>query len=231
MEYLINLLEAHMTSFSLVSYVAAFAAGVLVSFTPCVYPLVPVTVAFIGGQAGGSRKKTLLYSTAYILGIAIMYAIFGAVAAVTGSLFGRLSTSPITQFIVANVFILMGLSMLDVWQIPTVSIGQRFKTQLGTRAGIIGSLVFGMASGTVFAPCTAPVLGVLLVMVGTQQNIIYGISVLFVYSLGMSTLLFIAGLSAGFLTTMPKAGKWTVMIKKAFGWLMIFMGEYFLINT
>ncbi|MFH1380396.1 MAG: cytochrome c biogenesis protein CcdA [bacterium] len=231
MDQLLGMLENSLQSFSLISYVAAFGAGVLTSFTPCVYPMLPVTVAYIGGKSGGSRMKSIFLTLSYVLGIAVMYSILGAAASLTGSLFGRLSTNPWIQFGIANIFILIGLSMLDVWQFPAFSCADKFKTSIGSKFPYLGAFLFGIAAGSVFAPCTAPVLGAILVYVGTQQNVLYGISVLFVFAVGMSTLLFIAGISAGFLTSLPKAGKWTERIKKAFGVIFIIMGEYFLINA
>jgi len=231
MEHLINVLESSLGTFSIISYVVVFGAGVLTSFTPCVYPMLPVTVAFVGGKSGGSKAKAALLSMCYILGIAVMYSFLGALASFTGTFFGRISTSPWLQFIVANVFILMGLNMLDVWQMPSFSFAHRFRAAQSSKFDMLGAFAFGLASGSVFAPCTAPVLGVLLAFVASRQSVVYGISMLFVFAVGMGTLLFCAGTFAGFVTSLPKAGAWTEKIKKGFGWIMIAAGEYFLINT
>lgn len=231
MDQLLQMFESNLQSFSVVSYFAALGAGVLTSFTPCVYPMLPVTVAYIGGKAGGSRIKSIILSLFYVLGIAIMYSILGAVASYTGTFFGRISTNPWLQFIMANIFILLGLSMLGVWTMPTFSFADKFKSPIGSKFPYIGAVLFGMATGSVFAPCTAPVLGVILVYVGSKQNVLYGISLLFIFAIGMSTLLLIAGISTGFLTSLPKAGAWTERIKKVFGWILVGMGEYFLINA
>lgn len=229
MENLMNILESSLETFSMVSYLAVFAAGVLTSFTPCVYPMLPVTVAFIGGKSRGLKARAALLSLFYILGIAVMYSFLGALAAFTGTFFGKISTNPWLQFIVANIFILMGLNMLDVWQMPTFSFAHKFKAAQESRFDLLGAFAFGLASGSIFAPCTAPVLGVLLAFVASRQNVLYGISMLFIFALGMGTLLFVAGTFTGFLTSLPKAGAWTEKIKKVFGWIMIAVGEYFLI--
>ncbi len=229
MENLMKMLESSLGTFSILSYMAVFAAGVLTSFTPCVYPMLPVTVAFIGGKSRGSKAKAVLLSLFYILGIAVMYSFLGALAALSGTFFGKISTNPWLQFMVANIFILMGLNMLDVWQMPTFSFAHKFKAAQESRFDLLGAFAFGLAAGSIFAPCTAPVLGVLLAFVASRQNVMYGISMLFIFALGMGILLFIAGTFTGFLTSLPKAGAWTEKIKKVFGWIMIAVGEYFLI--
>ena len=231
MDQLIQMLESSMGTFSVMSYLVVFAAGILTSFTPCVYPMLPVTVAYIGGRSGGSRMKSMLLSLFYILGIAVMYSILGAIASLTGSFFGRISANPWLQVVIANVFILLGLSMLDVWQMPTFSFANKFKGTQQSRFAYLGAFVFGMAAGSVFAPCTAPILGVILAFVATRQSVLYGVSLLFVFALGMGSLLFLAGTFTGFITSLPKAGAWTDKIKKGFGWAMIAVGEYFLINA
>ncbi len=97
--------------------------------------------------------------------------------------------------------------------------------------GRIGAFLVGLLAGTVAAPCTAPVLGVVLTFVSAKQQVAYGVGLLFVFSVGLGTLLIIAGTFAGFMSSLPKSGNWSVIIKKIFGWLMIAVGEYFLITA
>jgi thiol:disulfide interchange protein DsbD len=221
------LLESRLDSFSPLAYLIVFAAGVLTSFTPCVYPMIPVTVTYIGGAQAGSKKRAASRTLVYVLGIAIVYAALGAFAALTGRFFGQISTNPWVYFIVGNIIVLFGLSMLDVLVIPVPGILAR-----GGKAGdgYLGSLVMGMASGFVAAPCTAPVLGTVLIYVGSRGNVAYGASLLFAFALGLGFLLLLLGIFAGALTSLPKAGAWMVTIKKAFGFGMILVGEYFLIK-
>jgi len=220
--------EIYIQGSALLAYLAVYIGGVLVSFTPCVYPVIPISVAYIGGQATGSRFKGFVLAIFYVLGIAVTYTIMGSIAAFTGHLFGQIQTNPLTYFIVANICILMGLSMLEVFTIPVPRfMGKVQPTE--RRKGLLGSFLLGTASGLVIGPCTAPVLGVLLSYVATQQNIVYGTSLLFVFAFGMGTTLILAGTFASLLTNMPKAGGWMVIIQKTFGWIFLAMGEYFLI--
>jgi thiol:disulfide interchange protein len=221
------LLEPRLQSFSLTAYLIVFAAGVLTSFTPCVYPMIPVTVTYIGGASAGSRRRAALRTLVYVLGIAIVYSSLGAFAALTRKFFGQIATNPWVLFAVGNVIILFGLSMLDAVMIPIPGILTR-----GARGGenYLGALVMGMASGFVAAPCTAPVLGTLLLYVGSRGNVLYGASLLFVFAFGLGFLLLILGTFAGSLASLPKAGAWMVTVKKVFGFAMILIGEYFLVQ-
>jgi cytochrome c-type biogenesis protein len=221
------LLEPRLHSFSPLAYVIVFAAGVLTSFTPCVYPMIPVTVTYIGGAQAGSKKRAALRTLVYVLGIAIVYSSLGAFAALTKSFFGQISTNPWIYFVVGNIIILFGLSMLDAVVIPIPGMLTR-----GAKGGdnYLGALVMGMASGLVAAPCTAPVLGTLLIYVGSSGSVVYGASLLFTFAFGLGFLLLILGTFAGVLTSLPKAGAWMVTVKKVFGLGMILVGEYFLIK-
>lgn len=221
------LLEPRLHSFSLSAYLIVFAAGVLTSFTPCVYPMIPVTVTYIGGASAGSKRRAALRTLVYVLGIAIVYSSLGAFAALTRRFFGQISSNPWVMFAVGNVIILFGLSMLDAVVIPIPGILTR-----GAKGGenYLGALVMGMASGLVAAPCTAPVLGTLLIYVGSRGNVAYGASLLFVFALGLGFLLMLLGTFAGAMASLPKAGAWMVTIKKLFGFGMILVGEYFLIQ-
>ncbi len=221
------LLEPRLQSFSLTAYLIVFAAGVLTSFTPCVYPMIPVTVTYIGGASAGSKRRAALRTLVYVLGIAVVYSALGAFAALTRRFFGQISSSPWVYFGVGNVIIIFGLAMLDAVVIPIPGILTR-----GAKGGenYLGALVMGMASGFVAAPCTAPVLGTLLLYVGSRGNVAYGASLLFVFAFGLGFLLLLLGTFAGSLASLPKAGAWMVTIKKIFGFGMILVGEYFLIE-
>ncbi|PKN04015.1 MAG: hypothetical protein CVU74_09065 [Deltaproteobacteria bacterium HGW-Deltaproteobacteria-9] len=143
-----------------------------------------------------------------------------------------MQTSPWAYFVIANLCLFMGLSMLDVFMLP-VRIPQfiaRIQPR-GQSQGLASSFLVGAASGLVVGPCTAPVLAVLLGYVATRQNPFYAMSLLFVFSIGMGTLLIILGTFAGLLANLPKSGPWMAKIGHLFGWLMIAAGEYFLIQA
>ncbi|HOD28775.1 MAG TPA: cytochrome c biogenesis protein CcdA [Syntrophales bacterium] len=212
------------------AYLAVFAGGVLVSFTACVYPVVPITLAFIGARSAGSRTRGFFLSLVYVLGMALTYTALGGIAALSGKLFGQLQTNPWTYFVMANLCILMGLAMLEVFILPvrTPAFIARLQPRGKTR-GLAGSLAVGAASGLVLGPCTAPVLAVLLSYVATRQHLLFGMSLLFVFALGMGVLLVVVGTFAGLLASLPKSGVWMARVNRLFGWILIGAGEYFLI--
>jgi thiol:disulfide interchange protein DsbD len=224
-EEFINNIDVHLQSSMLMSYLAVYIGGFLVSLTPCVYPVIPITVAYIG-SGGNSRREAVLKTGVYVFGMAITYTVLGAIAAFTGSFFGQIQTNPWTFFIMANIFILLGLSMLGVYNlyIPGIKTsGEHTK-----KIGIAGGLVMGIVSGLVIGPCTAPVLAVVLGFVAAKQNVAFGMSLLFVFALGMGTLLFVLGIFTGLMKSLPRPGSWMVWVQKAFGWVMLAIGEYFL---
>ena len=226
MEELVGNLELYLKASILMSFFAAFIGGLLTSFTPCIYPMIPITASFIGGKSvGGSRLRALFLSLSYVVGIAVTYSILGVFAASTGRLFGEISSNPYAYFIIANIIILLGLGMLDVFTIPVIT-----SKGMTSRGGFLGAFVIGIASGIVIGPCTAPVVGVLLIYVASTQNIILGGGLLFVFAFGMSILLILVGTFSGFLAALPQSGEWMVKVKKIMGIFMIGLGEYFLIK-
>jgi cytochrome c-type biogenesis protein len=228
-ETLSRLLQDYLVSGNLTAYFVVFAAGVLVSFTPCVYPVIPITVGYLGGQAATKRLHGFLMSLIYVLGLAAVYTAMGAIAALTGRIFGQAAASPWAFFIVANICIFMALSMLDVFYIPM----PRFLSRLGARKGrrgFLGAFFMGMVSGLVIGPCTAPVLGGLFAFVAAKQNLLFGVSLMFFFAMGMGVLFIVIGTFSTTLSSLPKAGKWMEKIKKIFGLILLGAGEYFLIQ-
>ena len=162
MDELISKFDYYLQFSPLLAILLAYLAGVVTSFTPCVYPVIPITVGFIGAQGANSKSRGFFLSLFYVLGLAVVYSSLGAFAALTGRLFGSLSTSPLAYFMAANICIFFGLSMFDVIIIQAPSFIRNHQFTGGKSRGIISAFFFGAISGFVIAPCTAPVLGTLL---------------------------------------------------------------------
>lgn len=229
-EGFVNDLAAHLQESYILSYLAAYMGGVLVSFTACVYPVIPITVGYIGARAGGSRGKGFLLSLIYVLGMSVTYTILGAAAALSGKLFGQIQASPWTYFVIGNLCLMMGLAMLGVFSLNVRT--PSFVTKAwppAKKKGLIGSFLVGAASGLVMGPCTAPVLAALLGYAATKQNVAFASSLLFVFAFGMGTLLILIGTFAGLVANIPKSGLWMTRINRLFGWILLGAGEYFLI--
>jgi thiol:disulfide interchange protein DsbD len=164
----------------------------------------------------------------YVTGMAVTYAALGAVAALSGRLFGQMQTTPLVYFIMANICLIMGLSMLDVFKISIPLPQKILKYSGGGKKGFITSFLLGAASGFVIGPCTAPALGVLLGFVALQTNVWMGVGLLFVFAFGMGTLLILVGTFAGFLSSLPRSGVWMTYITRVFGIILIGAAEFFL---
>ena len=225
-----NVLQGQLEGGAFMALPVAFAAGVLISFTPCVYPMIPIIVGYVGGRGERSGAKNFLLSLSYVTGMAITYAALGVFAALSGKLFGEIQTNPIAHIIVANIIILFGLSLLGVFTLPVPTFMAGGPAGRGKK-GLFGAFGMGLASGLVAAPCTAAVLGVLLAYVAAKQNLLFGVALLFSFALGVGVLLLLVGTFAGVLKALPGAGHWMERVEKFFGWCMIALGEYFLIQA
>lgn len=216
-----------------------FGAGVLTSLTPCVYPMIPITAAIVGGQSQlsaqdgatmPSRWRPLGLSLVYVLGLSSVYAGLGLLAGLTGTMFGTVSANPWAFFTMANLLLIAALAMLDVLPVRVpASIMQR-AANAGTGGRTVGAFVMGAASGLVAAPCSAPVMAAVLTWVSTTHSALLGFLYLFVFSLGMCTLLVVVGLSAGSISRLPRAGAWMLTVKKVFAFVMLAMAEYYLVK-
>ncbi len=231
-ENFINGLSGYLQGSVPLSLLAVYLAGVLISFTPCVYPVIPITLAYIGARGRGSKWRGFVLSLIYVAGMAVTYTILGAVAALSGKLFGQIQSHPWTYFLIGNLCVLMGLSMLGVFTFNVRTPG--FITREPPRKrgkGVVGSFLVGAASGLVIGPCTAPALAVILGYAATRENVAYASSLMFVFAFGMGTLLILVGAFAGLLAAIPRSGSWMVRISRIFGWILLGAGEYFLINA
>ncbi|MEW6333733.1 MAG: cytochrome c biogenesis protein CcdA [Thermodesulfobacteriota bacterium] len=231
-EHFISGLSGYVQESFLLAYIAVYLGGVLVSFTPCIYPLIPITVAFIGANGRGSKSRGFVMAVMYVLGMAFTYTFLGVFAALSGKLFGQIQSNPWTYFIVGNLCIIMGLSMMDLFslRIRTPDFVTRVQLQKNV-PGLMGSFLVGAASGFVISPCTAPALAVVLGYVATQQNVAFASSLMFVFALGMGTLLILLGTFAGLLAGLPRSGAWMARVSHLFGWVLLGTGEYFLISA
>jgi thiol:disulfide interchange protein DsbD len=213
------------------AYPIAFLAGFITSLTPCVYPVIPIIAGYIGGQAQKSRRKSFVLSVFYVIGMALTYSALGAFAALSGRMFGQIQSSPAAHIIVANIIIFFGLSMLGVFTMPMLPVASSADSKERKRDGVFGALGMGLISGLVTSPCTVAVVGVMLTYVAARQNVFLGITLLFTFALGMGVLLVLVGTFVGALSSLPKSGMWLQRIQKGFAFLMILLGEYFLIRA
>jgi len=210
----------------LFAFLVVFIWGLALNLTPCVYPLIPITVGYFGGQTGGRTSRTLFLAALYVLGMAVMYSTLGLVAALTGSILGSALQNPLVVGVVALVLVLLALSMFGLYEIR---IPARLSGVAGTaKQGVIGAFLMGLTVGIVAAPCIGPFVLALLTFVGESGNPALGFSLFFTLAVGLGLpLLFLAVLS-GSITRLPRSGEWMDWVKKLFGVILIAMAVFFL---
>jgi len=206
-------------------FVYAFWGGVLISLTPCVFPLIPITTGYIGINASGSRLRGFVLGFVYVTGVAITYAGLGIAASLTGSMFGRINAHPLTHLAAGIIIGVFGLAMLDLFHI---AVPQAVKMPAHKKGNVLSTFVLGACSGFVVAPCLSPVLGSILVLLSAKSNVVYGGALLLCFAYGMGMILIVSGVFSTFLTTLPKAGVWMVAIKKIFAFLLLATSVYFI---
>lgn len=211
-----------------------FVAGVLTSLTPCIYPMIPITAAIVGGQSVGGtptpRSRTVLLTLTYVAGLALVYATLGVIAGMTGTIFGTISTNPWLYFAMANVLMLAALSLLDVIPVSIPAPLLQRASTAGTAGRFSGAFIMGAVSGLVAAPCSAPVMAAVLTWVTTTRRATLGFIYLLSFSLGMCALLVAVGIASGTLSKLPRSGQWMVWVKRGFALVMIGVAEYYLVK-
>lgn len=222
------------------SLISIFFGGMALNLTPCVYPLIPVTISFFSAKSlcmksvntgqsplpqQNGRCAILMSALLYTLGIAITNSMLGVFAALSGRLLGTLLENPATLVVVSLVMVVIALSMFDVWELrlPSWITGAAARNY----SGYLGSLFMGLTLGIVAAPCIGPFVAGVLVMVANSRDPVFGFWIFFALSLGMAFPLFILALLSGRLTRLPKSGEWMLWVRKVMGWVMIGAAAYF----
>jgi cytochrome c-type biogenesis protein len=234
-------LAAQLSSSPATALPVLFGAGVLTSLTPCVYPMIPITAAIVGGQtvagtdaaagARGSRWRPVALTLVYVLGVALVYSALGLFAGMTGSLFGAVSTNRWALLAMGNLLLLSALAMLDVLPVRLPAALMNRAATAGAGGRFLGAFVMGAMSGLVAAPCSAPVMAAVLTWVASTRSAGIGFLYLFVFSLGMCTLLVAVGVSSGAVARMPRAGMWMVWVKRVFAVAMLGAAEYYFLQA
>lgn len=213
---------------------ALFGAGLLTSLTPCVYPMIPITAAVLGGTGaargvGAGRWVPVAATATYVLGLALVYALLGLLAGLTGTVFGAVSANPWAYFAMGNLLLVFGLMMFEVVPVP---VPRGLLQWAATRGGRSYPAIFlmGASSGLVAAPCGAPAFGAVLVWVSSTQSALWGFLYLFVFSLGMTGLLVAVGLLSGAGAALPRAGRWMVWVKRGAGAVLFGMAQFYFVR-
>jgi thiol:disulfide interchange protein DsbD len=206
-----------------------FAGGLALNLTPCVYPMIPITVSFFGGRSAGdkpSQLKLVLHGLCYLMGLAFTNSTLGVVAALTGGLMGSLLQNPLVLALVAGVLVLFATSLFGFWELRLP--GGMSQMAGKTYSGYFGSFFMGLTLGIVAAPCIGPFVLGLLTWVAGMGNPWFGFLIFFVLSLGLGLPLFILALFSGQLQRLPRAGGWMLWVRNLMGWVLVGMAVHFL---
>jgi thiol:disulfide interchange protein DsbD len=209
----------------------AFLFGLLSSLTPCVYPVIPITVAYIGSRSEGQgRMRGLSLSLVFVLGLAVVYSVLGAASAKAGAAFGSLTQTPWVGLPIALLFYALALSMFNLFEFKTPgSLTTRIEMtkQKGKGKGYLGAFLIGALSGLVASPCIGPLILAILVVVAATGSVALGFLYLFAFALGMGVLFVVIGTFSGILASLPKSGSWMDGVRVAFGALILTASFYF----
>jgi thiol:disulfide interchange protein DsbD len=206
----------------------AFGTGIVLNATPCVYPLIPITVSYFGGRAQGNKGALLGHVFAYWAGMAVMYSVLGALAALSGSILGDALTHPAVLIGLALVFVVLASSMFGFWEIRMP--GKLTQAAAANRAGVAGTLLMGLLVGVLAAPCVGPVVIAFIAMVAKVGEVGYGLAVFFFLALGLGLPLSILAFFSGSISRLPGAGEWMVWVRAFFGVILVAMA-WFVVRT
>ncbi len=207
-----------------VTLLLIFIGGLALNLTPCVYPLIPITVSFFGAQSSGTKSQSFLMGIFYVLGMSITYSALGVFAALTGSLLGTALQNPFVIIFIALIMFTLGLSMFGLFEIRV----PQSLAMMGNknRSGYLGSVFMGLTVGFIAAPCIGPFVLSLLVYVGKIGNAFTGFLFFFVLSLGLGFPYIFLAASSSSIGKLPRSGEWMEGVKVIFGFILFGMAFF-----
>jgi cytochrome c-type biogenesis protein len=212
-----------LTGFSLLGYLLVFLAGVVTSIGPCNLSLVPIIIAYVGGMEAG-RRRSLALSVAFTLGTATTFMLLGLFIGLVGGIFG--TSRSILYYLVAAVCVTLGLNLLGVLKL-NINYGGNLLNRVAGARGLGGGYLLGLVMGLVGSQCGAPMLLAILSLALASGQWLYGATLLFVYALGRGIPIILVGTFTGLITRMDRFAKWSSILEKAAGVVIILMGCYF----
>jgi thiol:disulfide interchange protein DsbD len=205
---------------------AIFMGGLALNLTPCIYPLIPITVSYFGGRSQTIRGMVIIHGLLYICGLAVTNSLLGLTASMSGGLLGAALQNPVVLALVAGILVFLALSFFGLWELRLPS----GLTRLASRnfGGYFGTFFMGLTLGIVAAPCLGPFILGLLSYVGQKGDPLLGFIYFFVLSIGMGLPLAVLAVFSGTIKMLPLSGEWMVWIRKLLGWVLLGMAGYLL---
>ncbi len=200
--------------------------GLGLNLTPCVYPLISVTIAYFGTQGHHRSVRVAALAAVYVLGITISFSVIGVAAALSGGIFGAAMQKPPVLLFIAAVLVVLALSCFGLYQLqPPTWVMRRVS---GSTQGAAGALFMGLTMGIVAAPCVGPVVLGLLVFVGSQRSVGLGLELFSALGLGMGLPYLALAMTAGSIKGLPRSGEWLMWIERLFGFMLLGLAAYFI---
>lgn len=209
----------------LLSLLFVFLGGLALNLTPCVYPLIPITVGYFGGQSEGRTGRLFLLGSLYVLGMALTYSVIGVITALSGAVFGSLLQNTIVIVGIAVLFVVLSLSQFGVYEFKLPD--SWVMKAGGAKSGYFGAFFMGLTMGIVAAPCIGPFVLGLVTYVAAKGDPVYGFWLFFVMALGLGLPYLFLALFSGKIKSLPRAGDWMEGVKHVFGFLLLGMAVYF----
>lgn len=208
------------------SLIFVFLAGLALNLTPCVYPLIPITIGYFGGQAEGKTSRLVLLGLLYMLGMALTYSVVGVITSLSGAVFGSLLQNPFVIIVIVLLFVALALSQFGVYEfkLPDSLVAKAG----GAKGGTFGAFFMGLTMGIVAAPCIGPFVLGLVTYVAAKGDPLYGFLMFFVLALGLGLPYLFLAIFSGKIKSLPRAGIWMEGVKHIFGFILIGMALYFL---
>ncbi|MBN1946651.1 MAG: thioredoxin family protein [Bradymonadales bacterium] len=211
----------------LITFGLVFLAGILTSLTPCVYPLIPITISIFGARQAATKREGFTLSLVYVGGIVVTYVTLGVVAAAVGGFVGRAFQNPAVLIAIGALFVILGFSNVGLFELRLPGGLQDRLSGKGGK-GYAGALVMGLVAGIIAAPCVGPWLAGILVFIADTGNILLGTLYMAAFALGMGQLFLLLGTFTSLITRIPKSGGWMDRLKVIFGTIFVVVGLYFL---
>ncbi len=209
-------------------FLIVFLAGILTSFTPCIFPLVPITLALIQNNLKLGRFKSFQKTLIFVIGIATTYSLLGILAASTGTFFGQLLSNTYVLIVISLIYFLMAFSLFGFFEIQIFQNLQNRFSKISTQSNI-GVFLFGIITGIFASPCVGPILIAVLTYAAQSKNMSFSFFLLFTYALGLGQIFLLLSLFSNLVNKLPRSGQWLNLVKYALGALLILAGLFFFV--
>lgn len=210
-----------------VGLLLVFLGGLALNLTPCVYPLIPITIGYFGGQSEGKTSRLFLMGLLFVLGMAVTYSVVGVVTSLSGAVFGALLQNSVVIIVIVAIFIALSLSMFGLYEfkMPDSLVAKAG----GAKGGLYGAFFMGLTMGIVAAPCIGPFVIGLVTYVAAKGDPYFGFLMFFVLALGLGLPYLFLAIFSGKIKSLPRAGEWMEAVKHVFGFILLAMALYFLL--